>query len=153
LAKSSQTCTSLRCTGQCPMPRLACSTNSLLLGKVGGATVKFTRLSGVSPDCPVSQLRPRQRSAAQSAGDAWPAPTVTRPHQTVRCVTGLSDVPRGTWLQWLASLGKEGNRDCSLSGGAPDCSVVHQTVWCAHEQKAILAFQMELQRLLAALGL
>jgi hypothetical protein len=33
-----------------------------------------------SPDCPVSQ-----RSAAQSAGHAWPAPTVGRGHQTVRC--------------------------------------------------------------------
>jgi hypothetical protein len=28
-----------------------------------------------SPDCPVSQRPPAQRSAAKSAGDAWPAPT------------------------------------------------------------------------------
>jgi hypothetical protein len=33
------------------------------------------------------------------------------------------------------------------------CPVVHRTVRCAHRQKAIIAYQMELQRLLAALGL
>jgi hypothetical protein len=33
-----------------------------------------------APDCPVSQ-----RSAAQSAGDAWPTPTVGKGHRTVRC--------------------------------------------------------------------
>jgi hypothetical protein len=32
------------------------------------------------------------------------------------------------------------------------CPVVHQTVWCAHGQKARIAYQIELQRLLAALG-
>jgi hypothetical protein len=35
---------------------------------------------------------------------------------------------------------------CSLSG-------VHRTIWCAHGQKARTAYQMELSRLLAALGL
>jgi hypothetical protein len=38
-----------------------------------------------SPDCPVSQRSPAQRSATQSTGDAWPAPTVGRRHWTVRC--------------------------------------------------------------------
>jgi hypothetical protein len=33
----------------------------------------------------VSQRPPTQWSAAQSAGDAWPAPTVGRGHRTVRC--------------------------------------------------------------------
>jgi hypothetical protein len=33
----------------------------------------------------VSQQPPAQRSAAKSAGDAWPAPTVGRRHRTVRC--------------------------------------------------------------------
>jgi hypothetical protein len=32
-------------------------------------------------------------------------------------------VPRGPWLQWSASLEKERNHDCSLSGGASDCPV------------------------------
>jgi hypothetical protein len=34
-----------------------------------------------------------------------------------------------------------------------DCLVVHRTVWCTTRQKASLAFQVGLQRLLAALGL
>jgi hypothetical protein len=38
-----------------------------------------------SPECPVSQWSPAQQSVAQSAGDVWPAPTVGRGHQTVRC--------------------------------------------------------------------
>jgi hypothetical protein len=31
-----------------------------------------------------------------------------------------------------------------LFGGAPDCSVEHRTVRCAHGQKTTMAFQMEL---------
>jgi hypothetical protein len=34
-----------------------------------------------------------------------------------------------------------------------DCPVVHRTIWCTTRQKARLAFQIDLQRLLAALGL
>jgi hypothetical protein len=33
----------------------------------------------------VSQRSPAQRSATQSAGDAWPAPMVGRGHRTIRC--------------------------------------------------------------------
>jgi hypothetical protein len=33
------------------------------------------------------------------------------------------------------------------------CPVVHRTVWSANEQKARIAYQMEIQQLLAALGL
>jgi hypothetical protein len=35
---------------------------------VGGVRLKFTGMSGGAPDCPVSQ-----RSAEQSARDAWPS--------------------------------------------------------------------------------
>jgi hypothetical protein len=35
---------------------------------INGVRLKFTRLSGGAPDCPVSQ-----RSVAQSARDAWPS--------------------------------------------------------------------------------
>jgi hypothetical protein len=59
--------------------------NRPLSGKIGGVRLYFTRLFGGAPDCPVSQQPPAQQSAAQSAGDAWPAPTVGRGHQTVRC--------------------------------------------------------------------
>jgi hypothetical protein len=38
-----------------------------------------------SPDYPVSQRPPAQRSAAQSTRDAWPQPTVGWGHRTVRC--------------------------------------------------------------------
>jgi hypothetical protein len=38
-----------------------------------------------SPDCQVSQRPLEQRSAAQSARDAWPTPTVGWGHRTVRC--------------------------------------------------------------------
>jgi hypothetical protein len=93
--------------------------------------IKFTGQSGGAPDCPVSQRHPRQRSAAQSAGDAWPEPTV-------RWRTGLSGVhrtvfgePRGPLLQRSAEPDMEG--DCApdklqdLFGGAPDCPVRHPT--------------------------
>jgi hypothetical protein len=53
--------------------------------KFNGVRLKFTRLSGGALDCPVSQRSTVQRSAAQSTGDAWPAPTVGRGHRTVRC--------------------------------------------------------------------
>jgi hypothetical protein len=79
-----------------------------------------------SPDCPVSQ-----RSAAQSAGDAWPAPTVGRGHRTVRCA------PDSVWCAiWpgdatvvCARIGRRSAPDRLhwLSGGAPDCPVRHPT--------------------------
>jgi hypothetical protein len=52
--------------------------------------LKFTGLSGGSPDYPVSQSRPSQWSPAQSAGDAWPAPMVGWAHRTVRCTNGTA---------------------------------------------------------------
>jgi hypothetical protein len=113
------------CTEPCPVPRLAHSTNSLLTGKVGGVTAIIQRTFWCAPDCPVSQPRPRQRSTTQSAGDVWPAPTVTRPHRTVRCATRLLDVPRGSWMQRSASREKEGDhtlfpvRWCTGLSGAP----------------------------------
>jgi hypothetical protein len=75
--------------------------------------------------------RLRQRSAAQSSRDAWPAPTVGGGHRTVRCASdsvrcanrsrgptvGCARKGRGSrtgQLQWL-------------SGGAPDCLVRHPT--------------------------
>jgi hypothetical protein len=66
----------------------------------------------------VSQRPPAQRSAAQSAGDAWPAPTVGRGHNchesaTVVCAR-IGRRSRTRHEQWL-------------SGGAPDCPVRHPT--------------------------
>jgi hypothetical protein len=97
-----------------------------------------------SQDCPVSQRSPAQRSVAQFMGDAWSTPTVGMGHRTV------SGAPSGPKLQRSTAPYLEGNR-------APDsynvCPVVHRTVRCTTRQKARLAFQDCLQRLLAALGL
>jgi hypothetical protein len=56
--------------------------NCLLSGLIGGVRLKITGQSGGAPDCPVSQ-----RSAAQSARDAWLS---QRPDRS----TGLSGLHR-----------------------------------------------------------
>jgi hypothetical protein len=82
-----------------------------------------------SPDYPVSQRPPAQRSAVKSAGDAWPAPTVGRGHRTVRCAP---DSVRCANCHESATVGcaRRGRRSRTgheqwLSGGAPDCPVRH----------------------------
>jgi hypothetical protein len=65
-------------------------------------------------------------------------------HQTV------SGAPTATNLQWSAAPDLEGNRAPDMNNG---CPVAHRTVRCATRQKATLAFQDCLQRLLATLGL
>jgi hypothetical protein len=131
------------CTGQCLVPRLSRRRTLRSREFTNGAAAIIHQTVRCAPDCPVSQRRPRQRSAAQSAGDTWPGPTVTWLHRT------MCSAPRGPRAQRSASPEKEGDR-------APDkhcsCAVVHWTVRCANRQKARMTFQMELQRLLAALG-
>jgi hypothetical protein len=65
---------------------------------------------------------------------------------------GLSGVHRPTDPkdQRSDALEKEGDR---TPDSYSDCPVVHRTVRCTTRQKASLAFQVGLQRLLAALGL
>jgi hypothetical protein len=92
-----------------------------------------------SPDCPVSQRPPEQRSAAQSARDAWPTPTVgwgTGLFGMHRTVSGAPTSPK---IQRSAAPGMEGDP--------------HRTVRCATRQKARITFLVGFQRLLAALGL
>jgi hypothetical protein len=76
--------------------------------------------------------------------------TTRGPSQQSLGRTRLSDAPRGPGAQRSASPEKEGDRapdrDCS-------CPVVHRTVRYATQQKARIVFQMDLQRLLAALGI
>jgi hypothetical protein len=84
-----------------------------------------------SPDCPVSQRPLAQRSAAQSAGDAWPAPTVGRGHRTVRCAPDsvrCANQP-GVAMVDCARIGRRSRivHEQWLSGGAPDCPVRHLT--------------------------
>jgi hypothetical protein len=140
LATPSKTCTNLRCTGQCPVLRLARPANWLLSGKTQRAAAKTQRAVWCAPDCPVSHLRPRQRSDARSAGDTWASPTVGRSHQNVRCATRV--------MATTVGFARKGRKSCTVH-----CPVVHRTVSCAHGQKATMTFQMKLQWLLAALGL
>jgi hypothetical protein len=70
------------CTGQCPVRQAGFGQTVRSRDFVGGVRLKFTGLSGGAPDCPVSQ-----RSAAQSARDAWPS-------QRSDGGTGLSGVHR-----------------------------------------------------------
>jgi hypothetical protein len=67
-----------------------------------------------SPDCPVSQSRPSQRSAAKSTGDTWPESTVDWAHRTVRCAPDCVGAPTGPLAQRSDAPDKEGGR-------APDC--------------------------------
>jgi hypothetical protein len=103
---------------RCAMLALA---KRLLSGLDGGVQLKFTGLSGGAPDCPVSQ-----RSAAQSAHDAWLSQRsdggtgLSGVHRTV------SSAPTAPNLQRPAArIGKQSAPDsvrwCTgLSGAPPD---------------------------------
>jgi hypothetical protein len=133
LAKSSQTCTSLWCT-RLSGSQAGASVNWLLSEKVGGAA------SIIHWTIQCASRAPSQRSIERSTGDTWLS-------QRSGGVTGLSGVPGGPWLT-MAGFAKKGRKLHTVH-----CPVVHRTVRCVHRQKAIRAFQMELKRLLAALGL
>jgi hypothetical protein len=118
------------------------ATNSAPSGKAKG------RRGYNSPDYPVvhrtvrwANGRLRQRSAAQSSRDTWTAPTVS-------WCTGLRQSAR--WSNGrICHFWKEvAHRTVYRT-----CPVAHWTVRCATRQKARMAFQVCLQRLLAALGL
>ena len=66
-----------------------------------------------SPDCPVSQRPPEQRSAAQSARDAWPTPTVGWGHRAV------SGAPTSLKIQRSAAPGMEGDPHRTCYSGCP----------------------------------
>jgi hypothetical protein len=85
-----------------------------------------------SSDCLVSQWLRTQRSATQSASDAWPAPTVGRGHQTVRCAP---DSVRCANCHCAATVGcaKIGRRSCTrheqwMSSGYKDVSAIQQLI-------------------------
>jgi hypothetical protein len=140
LVESSWTCARLRCTGLSGVHRTVSGAQAGSLGEQVALGKNSARHDYNSPDCPMSQPCPRQRSAEQSAGDAWTSPTVTRQHQIVRCATSV--------VATMVGFTRKGRKSRNVP-----CPVGHRTVRCAHGQKATMAFQMELQRLLAALGL
>jgi hypothetical protein len=157
--------------------------NWLLSGIGQATSLKITGPSGGAPDCPVSLQRLRQglRRRTRRSREKNKAPRLkftglsgeptvlaadgqlhnlraTRgPLQRSFGHTGLSGVhrtvsgaPTGPEDQRSAAPDMEGDR-------APDCYstclVVHWTVWCTTRQKAGIALQVGLQRLLVALGL
>jgi hypothetical protein len=79
----------------------------------------------------VSQRPPAQRSATQSAGDAWPTPTVGKGHRTVWCAPDSVQCANyhesATFV--CARIGRRSRtgHEQWLSGGAPDCPVRHPT--------------------------
>jgi hypothetical protein len=112
------------CTRQCPVRQAG-------LQRTGHSRETLAAYVYNSPDCPVSQRPPAQRSAAKSASDAWPAPTVGRGHRTIRYAP---DSVRCANCQKSATVGyaRIGRRSCTgqlqwLSGGTPDCPVRHPT--------------------------
>jgi hypothetical protein len=95
-------------------------------------TVRWcTGLSGGAPDCPVSQLRQRQRLPARSTRDTWPAPMVGWCTELSRVHRTVSGVPPGSEEQRSVAPDIEGDRAPDmlqwLSGGAPDYPVRHST--------------------------
>jgi hypothetical protein len=79
----------------------------------------------------VSQRPPAQWSVAQSAGDAWPAPTVGRGHRAVRCAPDsvrCANCHESATVVY-ARIGRRSRtgHEQWLSGGAPDCPMCHPT--------------------------
>jgi hypothetical protein len=145
-----------------PTPTLARHT-----GLSGGApdSVRCARLAG----CELAALGKTQRRTTIIHRTVWwciglsGEPTVasangrprdlraTRgPQQRSVGHTGLSGAPTDPEDQRSDAPNLEGDR---APDSYSDCPVVHRTVRCTTRQKASLAFQLGLQRLLAALGL
>jgi hypothetical protein len=90
------------------------ATNSLLSGIAKDAATKIHRTVRCAPDCSVctglfgasTASTPTVGSSisAKSTGDAWPEPTVTRPHRTVWCTKGTTDATVG--------FAKQGKKSC-----------------------------------------
>jgi hypothetical protein len=107
-------------------------------------TVRWcTGLSGGAPDCPVSQLCQRPTIGRAINARHVVAPTVGWAHRTIWCAN-LSRGPTAV----VPHMERNRAPDC-YSG----CPVVHRVVRCTTRQKARIAYQIDVQRLLAALGL
>jgi hypothetical protein len=145
-------------TPDCPMVHRTVSdapgwptVNWLLSGKKSRRTAKIHRTirwcTGLSGEPKALTANGRLRN-----------PRVTRgPQQRSVGHTGLSGVhqtvsgaPTSPEEQQLDAPYMEGDRAPDMNSGYP---VVHRTVRCTTRQKAGIAFQVGLQRLLAALGL
>jgi hypothetical protein len=103
--------------------------------------------TGLSGEPTVASANGRLRNPRATRGPQQWSVGHTKLSGVHRTVSGAPTDPKD---QWSDATDMEGDR-------APDsyraCPVVHQTVWCTTRQKARMAFQIDLQRLLAALGL
>jgi hypothetical protein len=116
-------------TRQCPVVHRTVSGAPGWLWRTGCSRVSSAAYGYKSPDCPVVHrtVRPSQRSAAQSARDAWTG-------QRSEGGTGLSGVhrtvsgaPTAPNLQRSAAPEQERNPHRTVSGGAPDCPMRQST--------------------------
>jgi hypothetical protein len=157
--------------------------NSPLSGLDGGVRLKFTGPSGGAPDCPVSHPRRTRRPREKQKGDVaiihqtvrWCTglsgePTVASANgqpRNLRATRGLLQRSAGSpdcpvcpgQCPVRQSAQRSNSRICQIWKEIKHrtvyrtCLVAHQTVRCATRKKARIAFQVGLQRLLAALGL
>jgi hypothetical protein len=153
----SQTTTLVRCTGlsggapDCPVVhRTVSGTPSWstmkrpLSGTDGGVRLKFTGLSD-EPTVASSNDRPCNLCATRGL--------LERSAGAPDCPVCTGQCPMRQWAQ------SSNGRLCPIWKeivhliGYSTCPVAHRTVRCATRQKARMAFQVCLQRLLAALGL
>jgi hypothetical protein len=131
------------CTGQCPVrqagPReLAALGNKRRRTAIIHRTVRWC--TGPSGEPTAASANGRPAIFARHVV----APTVGWAHRTV------SGAPTDPEDQRSAALHMERNQAPYMNSS---CPVVHRAVRCTTRQKARLAFQVGLQRLLAALGL
>jgi hypothetical protein len=151
--------------------------NLPLSGFDDGVRLKITGPSGGAPDRPVSHPQRTRRPREKQRGDEAIV------HRTVRWCTRLSGEPtvasangrpRNLRATHGSSNGRQGGTgQCPVRQRAQSCNghlcpiwkaiahrtvyrtcpMAHRTVRCATRQKARIAFHVDLQRLLAALGL
>jgi hypothetical protein len=102
-----------------------------LSGKLWRRTAIIRRTVRWCTGLSVSQRSLAQRSVAQSAGDAWPAPTVGWGHRTVRCApdsVGCANQPEAATVGYARNGRKSRTgHEQWMSGGTPDCLVRHPT--------------------------
>jgi hypothetical protein len=98
------------CTRLCLVPRLAQRRTRCSRESPRALRLKFTGLSGEP-----TALAPTVGSEidAKSTGDAWPEPTITRPHRTVQYA--LDSVWCSKWVEGsMVGFTKEGKKSCTV---------------------------------------
>jgi hypothetical protein len=144
--KSSQTCTSLQCTRLSGMHRT-------VSGAQAGPAANLL-LSGIDEGVVAKNHRTVRWRTGLSGEPTAPAPTVGSAisGRRVARANGHQAAPDCTVRQGDRRLNGR-LRQKRKEIGYCSCPVVHQTVRCASRYKARIAYQMEIQRLLVALGL